>query len=60
MNAAMTLYSGPSILSDAAGERTWQHLHCWYEDEGMRIMVRVIDPSGVAWDVWGKEVRRGG
>jgi hypothetical protein len=43
MNATMTLYIGPSILSNEAAERTWQHLDCWYGDDGMEMMMRVLE-----------------
>jgi hypothetical protein len=67
MNATMTLYIGPSILSNEAAERTWQHLDCWCGDEGMEMMMRVLEgksterwPNLVALVRWrGAEVMEG-
>ena len=45
MEATMTLYTGPSISSDEIGQRTWEHLDCWYGEEGLEMMMRVLRSS---------------
>jgi hypothetical protein len=45
MEATVTLYIGPSISSDKIGQRTWEHLDCWYGEEGLEMIMRVLRSS---------------
>ena len=38
MEATATSHIGTRVLWDEMGELTWQHLDCWYGDEGMECM----------------------
>jgi hypothetical protein len=38
MEATATSYIGTRVLWNDMGENTWQHLDCWYGDEGMDTM----------------------
>jgi hypothetical protein len=46
MEATMTLYVGPSTSRDDIGQTTWEHLDCWYGEEGLEMMMRVLPSSG--------------